>query len=294
LNPDAGGCVLKSTFCHIPGISLFEEQRLWSLGIDTWEALRGVRASDLPRSAASSVLPGIERSFESLERNDPAYFALSLPSALHWRLFPDFRRSVAYLDIETTGLGSRDDITTIALYDGKDIFHYVSGENLDHFEREIARYPVVVTYNGKCFDVPFIERFFNIRLNKVHIDLRYVLRSLGYTGGLKACERSLGLDRGELADVDGYTAVLLWRDYIKSKNAKALETLLAYNVQDVVNLETLMVMAYNLNLEETPFRQSRRIRLPELPRLPFEADRKTLDKIRRKGGWFGRPRSFRY
>jgi uncharacterized protein YprB with RNaseH-like and TPR domain len=286
--------VLKNTFCHIPGISLFDEQRLWSLGIDTWEALRSARAADLPRRAATRVGSSIERSFESLERDDPAYFALSLPSSLHWRLFPDFRRLVAYLDIETTGLGSRDQITTIALYDGEEIFHYVSGENLDRFERDIARYPVVVTYNGKCFDVPFIERFFNISLDKVHIDLRYVLRSLGYTGGLKACEKSLGLDRGELADVDGYTAVLLWRDYINSKNEKALETLLAYNVQDVVNLETLMVMAYNLNLEETPFRRSRRIPLPALPRLPFEADRKTLDKIRKKGGWFGRPRSFRY
>ncbi|HWP42683.1 MAG TPA: ribonuclease H-like domain-containing protein [Blastocatellia bacterium] len=286
--------MLTSTFCHIPGISLSQEQRLWSLGIDTWEALARARAADLPRRAVPSVRASLKRSLESLERNDPVYFAEMLPSGLHWRMFPDFRRSIAYLDIETTGLGSRDAITTIVLYDGHTIYHYVRGQNLDRFPRDVARFPVVVTYNGKCFDVPFIERFFEIRMEHVHIDLRYVLRSLGYTGGLKACERSLGLDRGELSDVDGYTAVLLWEDFVRNSNPRALETLLAYNVQDVVNLETLMVMAYNLNLEATPFRESRRLPLPAPPRLPFEADRYTLDRIKRKTGWFGRPGSFRY
>jgi uncharacterized protein YprB with RNaseH-like and TPR domain len=52
-------------------------------------------------------------------------------------------------------------------------------------------------YNGKTFDVPFIEKYFGIRMNHAHIDLRYVLKSLGYAGGLKRCEKALGLDRGE-------------------------------------------------------------------------------------------------
>lgn len=286
--------MLRNTFCHIPGISLSQEQRLWSLGIETWEALSRARAQHLPRKAATAVPASIERSLESLEKNDPFYFAESLPSGLHWRLFPDFRRTMVYLDIETTGLGCRDAITTIALYDGKDIYHYVSGQNLDRFKLDIMRFSVIVTYNGKCFDIPFIERFFNIQVNQVHIDLRFVLKSLGYTGGLKACERNLGIDRGELADVDGYTAVLLWNDFIRRKDTKSLETLLAYNVQDVVNLETLMVIAYNLNLAGTPFRETCRLSLPSPPRLPFEADRNTLDRVKRKSGWFGRPASFRY
>lgn len=285
--------MLRNTFCHIPGISLAEERRLWSLGIDCWEALGRARAADLPRRAARALPHRIRESIESLERNDAAYFAGLLPSGLHWRLFPDFRPSIVYLDIETTGLGSRDAITTIVLYDGRDIYHYVSGQNLEQFKRDIARYPVLVSYNGKCFDVPFIERFFDTRINQVHIDLRYILKGLGYTGGLKACERSLGLDRGDLADVDGYTAVLLWDDYVRNRNPRALETLLAYNIQDVVNLETLMVLAYNISLENTPFRESR-LSPPTPPSLPFEADRITLERIRRKYGWFGRPRSFRY
>jgi len=98
-----------------------------------------------------------------------------------------------------------------------------------------------------------MESYFGIELDQVHLDLRYNLRSLGYTGGLKGCERKAGIDRGDLEGVDGYFAVLLWDDYQRNKNEKALKSLLAYNIQDVVNLETLMVLSYNLKLKDTPF-----------------------------------------
>ncbi|MCI0488461.1 MAG: ribonuclease H-like domain-containing protein [Blastocatellia bacterium] len=279
--------MLKRTFCHIPGISISAEQRLWSSGIHSWDALSRADGVRLPRKAAASLMPHIERSFEALEEHDPNYFAELLPSNQHWRLFSDFRRSIAYLDIETTGLGYQDAITTIAVYDGQAIRCYVRDRNLDDFKRDIREYALIVTYNGKCFDVPFIESHFGINMNQAHIDLRYVLKGLGYTGGLKGCERKLGLDRKDLADVDGYFAVLLWRDFIKNRNARALETLLAYNIQDVVNLETLLVMAYNMKLEETPFRDRLRLKLPAPPGLPYEADRRTINRIKGENLWMG-------
>ena len=66
-----------------------------------------------------------------------------------------------------------------------------------------------MTYNGKSFDIPFIESHFGAKLTHAHIDLRYILASLGYRGGLKGCEKQLGIDRGDLKNVDGYFAVLL-------------------------------------------------------------------------------------
>ena len=191
-----------------------------------------------------------------------------------------FRESTAYLDIETTGLDSwGSSITTIALYDGKSIFTYVNGQNLDKFEEDIQWDKVIVTYNGKCFDVPFIESYFGIDLDQVHIDLRYILRSLGYAGGLKGCEKKAGIDRGDLEGVDGYFAVLLWDDHQRNKNRKALETLLAYNIQDVVNLEMLMVLSYNLKLTETPFVQTHQLSYPSSPEIPFKADLETIERI---------------
>ena len=50
---------------------------------------------------------------------------------------------------------------------------YVQGQNLEQFKDDIYEYDVIVTYNGKCFDVPFIESDLGIKLKQVHIDLRY-------------------------------------------------------------------------------------------------------------------------
>ena len=172
-------------------------------------------------------------------------------------------------------------MTTVAVYDGTSIFTYVQGQNLSKFEEDIQKFKVLVTYNGKCFDVPFLERYFGTKLNQGHIDLRYVLKSLGYTGGLKGCEKKAGIDRGDLEGVDGYFAVLLWNEYQRNKNPKALETLLAYNIQDVANLEYLMVLSYNLKLKETPFVQSHQITFPKQPEIPFKADKRIIEGIMR-------------
>ena len=125
------------------------------------------------------------------------------------------------MDIETTGLYWSDKITTAVLYDGRAVRYYINGKNLDEFPRDLKDYPLLVTYNGKTFDVPFIERFFQVRLPQAHIDVMYPLRSLGVTGGLKGCERQVGIARPGLEDVDGFAAVLLWNEYRNKKNVKA-------------------------------------------------------------------------
>ncbi len=217
---------------------------------------------------------------KNLNNKNPLFFAQALDSDLYWRLFPDFRDTIAYVDIETTGL-SKDynEITTIALYDGKDVHTYVNGKNLMQFKTDIQKYKMIVTYNGRAFDVPFIERFFSIKLDHAHIDLRYLLQRLGQTGGLKAIEQRLGIDRGALRSVDGFFAVTLWHEYKRKQNIKALETLLAYNCADVVNLEHLLIYVFNKNLESTPF-SHQKIMYNSMPIIiPFQADSKLLDRL---------------
>ena len=276
--------MLRNTFCHIPGIGLHTETRLWSSGVESWDVCHTassfpIRLTGVQKQFLSTY---VEQSIENLEKRNFGYFASLLPSMHHWRLFPDIRSSAIYLDIETNGLTGppQGTITTIALYDGQSVFHYVKGRNLAQFPEDIRKYKAIVTYNGKCFDIPFIESYFGIRLDPVHIDLRYLLKSLGYKGGLKKCEKSLGIDRGKLDGVDGFFAVVLWNDFMKTGNEKALETLLAYNIQDVINLEMLMVAAYNLKLRGTPFMQTHKIPLPSSPEILFEADEMTIRRLR--------------
>ena len=273
--------MLTNTFLHLPGIGVKTEQRLWESGITSWDAFVEPCPVRLSRNRIGSLNRYLDESREHLEHGNPGYFADLLPSNLHWRMFPEFRYSSAYLDIETTGLdGIFNYITMIGLYDGTSIFHYIRGQNLDDFADDIEKYKVIVTYNGKCFDIPFIRSNLGLAMEQAHIDLRYVLRSVGFSGGLKGCETKAGIDRGDLIGLDGYDAVLLWYDYERNGNQKALETLLAYNSQDIVNLETLMVMAYNLKLKDTPFAGVNELPEPAMPEIPFEGDLETIERIK--------------
>jgi uncharacterized protein YprB with RNaseH-like and TPR domain len=273
--------MLKNTFLHIQGIGAVTEQRIWESGIMDWDGFREQSAVAIPAGRKRLLTAGLEESQRRLERKQPAYFSKRLPSNQSWRIFPEFRDSTVYLDIETTGL-DRDlgSITTIALYDGKTLRTYVQGDNLDAFPEDIRKYKVIISYNGKCFDIPFIERFFHIRLDQAQIDLRFVFQSLGFRGGLKGIERQLGMDRGDLSDVDGFFAVLLWDEYRRNRNPKVLETLLAYNIQDTVNLESLMITAYNMAIQDTPFSSTLQMAPPATPFNPYRADRGIVDKLK--------------
>jgi len=273
--------MLQNTFMHIQSIGAITEQRLWESGLRGWGSCSDDISIPLSGKRKYLLQKGIDESRNHLQQNNPVYFSKCLPANQSWRFFPEFRSSLVYLDIETTGLDRHyESITTIALYNGHEIKTYVHGQNLQDFIDEIYQYNVIVTYNGKSFDIPFIENFFNIRLNHAQIDLRYVLYSLGYRGGLKGVERQLGTDRGNLRDVDGFFAVLLWDDFIKTKSRRTLETLLAYNVQDTITLESLMVTAYNMKLKNTPFYDNLLIEESAPPINPFRADLATIDKIK--------------
>lgn len=277
--------MLKNTFIHIPGIGPKTEQRFWDSGIHSWDDFTQNCPISLSQSKMDTVTSYLDESTQHFKSGNPKYFSDLLPSNQHWRFFPEFRNSTVYLDIETTGLESWGNIiTTIALYDGDFITYYINGQNLDDFMDDIRKYKVIATYNGKTFDVPFIEKYFGIKLDHAHIDLRYILGSLGYRGGLKSCETQLGIDRGDLTGVDGFFAVLLWHDYKRTGNQKALETLLAYNIQDVLTLENLMVIAYNMKIKDTPFYRNQ-LPAPVLPEIPFEVDLETVERIKSDVGF---------
>ena len=215
--------MLRHTFCHLPGIAAATEQRLWSAGLTTWDhALVGEGARKTPgrRLPADDLRESVRRH----DLGDAAWFDARLPTAQAWRLFGDFREKCAYLDIETTGMEANDVVTTIALYDGRTVRTYVRGRNLDAFVADVRAYRLLVTYNGKSFDLPFLRRCLGCTLDHAHIDLRYALAGLGVRGGLKSCERQLGVTRPGLEGVDGFMAVLLWRDYQRRKDQRILDT----------------------------------------------------------------------
>jgi uncharacterized protein YprB with RNaseH-like and TPR domain len=271
--------MLRHTFCHLPGIGPISEQRLWQRGCTTLDDLQ--RNNAMPWLARATIAAEVAESIQRFAAADFEYYASRLPGRERWRLFFEARISCAYVDIVTTGLGSFADITTVAIYDGRCVHTFVAGQNLDEVPAVLKRFDLLVTYNGASFDIPILEHWFGIRLTKAHIDLRHVLASLGLKGGLKGVERRLGLERRGMEELDGYFAVLLWHEYQRTSDPAVLHTLLAYNAQDVLNLEYLMVEAYNRKVALTPFTHLVQPR-PTTIANPFTPDAEVIARLRRQ------------
>ncbi len=238
--------MLEHTFVHLPGIGPATERSLWEQGILTWpRALNAHSPGGFSPARWGQTCRLIEESLHSLRRGDHRHFARALSSSEQWRAWADFRPRTAYLDIETTGCSGADTVTVVGLYDGSRTTSFIAGDNLDEFPEVIAGYSMIVTFNGSSFDLPFLRRRFpGLQLDQLHLDLMHVLRRIGLRGGLKAIETRVGIDRpGDVAGLDGWDAVRLWREYCHGRD-ESLDLLVRYNAADIENLEHLAALAY--------------------------------------------------
>ena len=239
--------MLRRSFLHLPGFTVDREANLWTLGIHDWDDAKASEQIDREGKRA------IEKSESALVGRDAVYFNRLYPSSERWRLLPDFRDEIAFLDIETTGLGGEAYITMCGVLDATGYKAYVRGDNLDQVVLDLNRYKVIVTFNGISFDIPWIRKELTPELQETaHVDLMYVLRGLGLRGGLKQIERAIGLDRGDdLSLLNGRDAVSLWH-MAQEGEPRALETLIRYNAEDLASLPLLAEFAYRKHSFGTP------------------------------------------
>jgi uncharacterized protein YprB with RNaseH-like and TPR domain len=238
--------VLRSTFLHVSGIGPWTETQLWRTGIRNWSEFRSRR--ELPGVSAARKArwdAELARGEAALVERSAEFFALRLPPAEHWRLYPEFRAETAFLDIETTSLSPYGGIVTVVAVHGDGRTRsFIADEDLEELPAYLRRFQVLATFNGLFFDVPFLQAAFPRWVPpRAHIDLRFVLRRLGYSGGLKRIEQELRLgDRVGVEGIDGLEAVRLWQKWRRGDRA-ALELLVEYNRADTVNLEPLLDFA---------------------------------------------------
>jgi uncharacterized protein YprB with RNaseH-like and TPR domain/predicted nuclease with RNAse H fold/dephospho-CoA kinase len=238
--------ILTRTFVHVPGIGSVTERALWADGISSWRRFLMASSSRVPIRSRSKVCDFLGESEVALKTNDARFFARYLHRSEWWRLYPHFRTKAVFLDIETTGLSQHyDEVTLVGLYDGTRVKTFLAGNNLDELAESLAPYEIAITFNGTLFDLPFLKnKFPALPLPAIHLDLRYILRRIGYSGPLKRIEQRLGIVREAAADVDGLMATVLWARYLRG-SIEALEQLVKYNAADITSLRSLMSFSYS-------------------------------------------------
>lgn len=236
--------MLTNTFLHIPYVNESTEKRLWNSNILSWDDFLSTNMN-VPNK--DTITNFIRVSKENYAKKNHSFFSMKLMSRYHWRAYDDFKDNCCFVDIETTGLSKYDnEITVIGLYDGKESKIFVNGKNLEDFPKELDKYSFIVTFNGLLFDIPFIKaRFPGLNITQFHADLRFIMKNLGYSGGLKNIEKEMGIEReSDLVGMTGYDAVKLWQAYKKFGDEKALDKLIRYNIEDIENLKQLMDFSY--------------------------------------------------
>jgi len=229
---------IENSFILVHGVGEATERRLWENGVTHWDAFDG---SSVGTKTERRIHEFIATARDRLDAGDAAFFDDAFPSASRWRLYENFRNEACFFDIETTGLDARhSDVTTASFHRGGETTTLVRGEDLTRAAvgEQFAEASLLVSFNGKRFDVPFLERAFDLDVDRPHIDLMYPCRRLGLTGGLKPIERAVGIER-DRPELSGRDAVRLWHQYERGDD-RALSKLVSYNRADTVNLESLL------------------------------------------------------
>lgn len=230
---------LENSFILFPGIGRKTEKKLWKNGITHWNHLED--ADPLTDNRKKRMKPVLEKARKNLEVNNSYFFSQKLPNKERWRLYKNFKENACFFDIETTGLDKQKNrVTTVAIHRNNESKVLVRDNDLtqQRLKQEIKKSSVLVSFNGKRFDQPFLEHNFDLNIDKPHIDLMYTCKKLGLSGGLKKIEKEIGIDR-DLEDIDGREAVRLWKRYEKG-DQEALDKLVKYNRLDAENLKTLL------------------------------------------------------
>jgi len=199
-------------------------------------------------------LKGVPReAFSLLSRGDYS-FDIDLEKAL-------------FLDTETTGLAGGSGTCAFLIGLGfveegsfvvRQLFMRDYGEEaamLHALAELLSRFDVLVSYNGKTFDIPLLESRFVLSRQRpsfehlLHFDLLHPARSL-WKARIESCRlmeleyRLLGLERED--DVPGHVIPNLYFRFVRSRDASRLNYVFDHNRHDILSLAALTVCASDL------------------------------------------------
>ncbi len=234
--------MLNYTFQHLKGIGKKKEYQLWNSGITSWQDFdreKVVQLSIFEKNESSDDI--LYKSRKALQEGDISFFVNNLNAQEYYRIAFSFPDETIFLDIETTGLSKYyDDITLIGLSVGDNYYVYIKGQEPEFVKNKIAYAKVIITFNGSLFDLPFLkEKVPDLQQPLAHIDLRFLAKRVGLSGGQKKIEKQIGIKRETyLNNLEGEVAPLLWHKYCRG-DLNSLKTLISYNHADVEGMKQI-------------------------------------------------------
>ncbi len=249
--------ILRASHIMLPGVGPLTERRLWDTGVLTLDDfLSRPHLAGFSPARKRALDHEAERALAHVGAGAAAELAARLPHREAWRLFERFAPRAAFLDIETDGLSRWSAVTVVGVYRPDQGFSaLVRGEGLSAaaLTSALEGAPLLITFNGASFDLPFIRAAFpSARLPRAHLDLLSAARRLGWRGGLKGIERDLGILRDlETRVLAGADAVRLWRTYKRTGSTNALRLLVSYNRSDCEDLMPVGRAAFAALLDRT-------------------------------------------
>jgi uncharacterized protein YprB with RNaseH-like and TPR domain/predicted nuclease with RNAse H fold/dephospho-CoA kinase len=267
--------MLTSNFQHLKGIGKKRERDLWRSGIVSWqdfELQQNIQPpifADARLKTDESLLSLSKKAFRD---EDSAFFASRLAPREYYRIPLGFPQKTIFLDIETTGLSRYYDIITVTGWSvGEEYQVHIKGENDKALRKALSDAKAIVTFNGSIFDLPFLKQEFKgICIPEAHIDLRFLSRRVGLSGGQKSIEKQLDIERpSDLLDLDGESAPRLWHRYRRG-DLDSLKLLVSYNHADIEGMKKIfdVVIQRLIAKEDFPLNIFDVYRFSEKPSLP--------------------------
>mgnify|MGYP001766056536 CR=1 FL=1 len=166
---------------------------------------------------------------------------------------------ICYLDIETTGLGNTPLFLVGLMYarDGKLVLDQLFARDyteekavLQFLSDILGQFPVLVTFNGERFDIPFIAERMAVEMIDfsppgAHVDLlpvaRKVLGRRTPNHRLQTLEVFL-LGRKRKGDIPGSLIPVAYHEYVRTRNAVRMAGVIHHNRLDLLSMMELVTI----------------------------------------------------
>jgi len=232
------------------GIGQYRQSKLKNKGFDDL-----VKLTDHPTwsERAGAVV-------DAIRQRDVARLVLSGASYSELLSFFTFS-DVAVMDIETLGLTFNFPIVLVGVLsvtpDGYEARQYMAADYhletpmLSEALNDLSRFPVLVTYNGKAFDIPYVNYRAQLHgidksLNQLNVDLLHHART-HYRDSLPDCRLST-LEREHLGvvregDIPGGSIPVAYQLFVENCDMSHAEAILEHNLWDLQSLFQLFLLA---------------------------------------------------